>query len=76
MPEKVWLFDSVLDAVWLQMQWLMCGRARRCGWCGALVDMDPEQAQQQETAVDDAGIRGRRKPPNYKRICNDRHKAT
>jgi hypothetical protein len=72
---EVWTFDSLLGAMWLQMQWLMYGQPRRCEWCGALLDMDPERAQQLEPAVGDASISGRRKPPSHKRFCNDRHKA-
>lgn len=67
-----WAFDSLLGAMWLQMMWLMLGQPRRCEWCGKLLDVDPEQAQGLQTAVDAGGPRKHR---SDRRFCNDSHKA-
>jgi hypothetical protein len=65
-----WAFDSLLGAMWLQMQWLMRGN-RRCEWHGKLLDLDPEQVEQLETATQDAAGSGRRKPRSDRRFCPD-----
>lgn len=39
-----WAFDSLLGAMWLQMLWLMSGNAKRCDWCGNLLNIDLEWA--------------------------------
>lgn len=39
-----WAFDSLLGAMWLQMSWLMSGNAKRCEWCGKLLNIDLEWA--------------------------------
>ena len=64
-----WAFDSLLGTMWLQMQWLMRG-ARRCEWCGKLLDMDAKQAEQSKAGTADAHV-GRRKSPSHKRFCSD-----
>jgi hypothetical protein len=67
-----WAFDSLLGAMWLQMMWLMLGQPRRCEWCGALLDVDPEQAEQMELDDADARIGERRKPRSDRRFCPSR----
>jgi hypothetical protein len=65
-----WAFDSLLGAMWLQMLWLMLGQPRRCEWCGKLLDVDPEQEQDLQTAgIDDR----QRKPRSDRRFCNELH---
>jgi hypothetical protein len=67
-----WAFDSLLGAMWLQMLWLMLGKARRCDWCERLLDVDPEQdLRTAEGTRSGEGKAGRRKPPSHKRFCND-----
>lgn len=39
-----WAFDSLLGAMWLQMLWLMYGKAKRCEWCGKLLNIELEWA--------------------------------
>ena len=39
---KGWAFDSLLGAMWLQMQRLMRRQTRRCEWCSALLEIDLE----------------------------------
>jgi len=39
-----WAFDSLLGAMWLQMLWLMSGKAKRCEWCGKLLNIELEWA--------------------------------
>lgn len=67
-----WAFDSLLDAMWLQMMWLMLGQPRRCEWCGALLDVDPEQAEQVKPGAGDTIIGGRRKSRSDRRFCPSR----
>ena len=62
-----WAFDSLLGAMWLQMMWLMRGHARRCEWCGKLLDIDTERTLQNPGPLD-----GRRKPRNDRRFCPSR----
>ncbi|MGI8541484.1 MAG: hypothetical protein ACR2N0_17205 [Rubrobacteraceae bacterium] len=62
-----WAFDSLLGAMWLQMMWLMLA-ARRCGWCGALLDMDSEQAPD---STADALPGDKRKSRSDKRFCDN-----
>ena len=70
-PRKGWAFDSLLGAMWLQMQWLMRSQPQRCEWCGALLDMGPEQVQELETATEDTRVGRRRKPRSDRRFCPD-----
>ena len=65
-----WAFGSLLGAMWLQMLWLMLGQARRCEWCGRLLDVDPEE-DLRTTGDAGAGEAGNRKPPSHKRFCDD-----
>lgn len=39
-----WAFDSLLGAMWLQMSWLMFDNAKRCEWCGKLLNIELEWA--------------------------------
>lgn len=66
-----WAFDSLLGAMWVQMLWLMLGQARRCDWCGRVIDVDSEQDLRPTEHTNDAGKTGRRKPPDHKRFCDD-----
>ena len=66
-----WAFDSLLGAMWLQMLWLMLGNARRCDWCGRLLDVDLKQVEQLETGTGNAAGSGQRKSPSHKRFCSD-----
>lgn len=65
-----WGFDSLLGAMWLQMQWIMLGQSRRCEWCGDVLVVEPEQTEQLGTGTRDAAIGRRRKSPRHKRFCN------
>ena len=67
---KGWAFDSLLGAMWLQMQRLMRGQTRRYEWCGALLEIDLEQ--QLETATESAPIGGWRKPRSDRRFCDNK----
>lgn len=62
-----WAFDSLLGAMWLQMMWLMLA-ARRCEWCGTLLDIDSEQAL--DSAADSIPG-GKRKPRSDMRFCDN-----
>ena len=57
--------------MWVQMLWLMLGQARRCDWCGRVIDVDSEQDLRPTEHTNDAGKTGRRKPPDHKRFCDD-----
>jgi hypothetical protein len=66
--EQGWAFDSLLGAMWLQMLWLMLG-ARRCQWCGRLVDIAPE-TRQLEARISDPDAPP--KPRSDRRFCRSR----
>lgn len=68
-----WAFESLLGAMWLQMSWLMIGQARRCAWCGRLLEIDPEQEQILMTnAEKSSAFGGPRKRRNDRRFCDNK----
>lgn len=82
-----WAFDSLLGAMWLQMSWLMSGKAKRCEWCGELLNIDLEwamslpKARQSGEATRSAGHLAKeaedmkyqrpRKPRSDRRFCKN-----
>ncbi|HET6662169.1 MAG TPA: hypothetical protein VFH16_19855, partial [Rubrobacter sp.] len=71
--KRGWAVDSLLGAMWLQMEWLMRGQPRRCEWCGALLDMDSEKAEQMKSGAGDVSVSGWRKPRADRRFCPSRN---
>ncbi len=81
-----WAFDSLLGAMWLQMSWLMSTQAKRCEWCGKLLNIELEWAMNLPRAsqsghanrsvkqlakdAEDLKYQYPRKPRNDKRVCD------
>jgi hypothetical protein len=68
-----WAFDSWLGVLWLQSLWLMLGQPRRCEWCGALLDVNPEQVEWLERRAVETSISEQRKSRTDRRFCPSRY---
>jgi hypothetical protein len=67
-----WAFNSLLGALWLQMSWVMVSTARRCAWCGKIVDLEDNQQEQVVVATQhDHEGKKRRRTRSDKRFCDN-----